>query len=51
MITSVNYKEVKNIPNNYMWLSYNQVNEMIKNKKVDIESRLLFVCNNIDQIQ
>ena len=51
MITSVNYKEVKDIPNNYMWLSYNQVNEMIKNKKVDIESRLLFVCNNIDQIQ
>ena len=51
MVASVNYKEIKNIPNNYMWLSYNQVNEMIKNKKIDIESRLLFVCNNIDRIQ
>jgi len=51
VVASVNYKEVKNIPNNYMWLSYNQVNEMIKSKKIDIESRLLFVCNNIDQIQ
>lgn len=51
MISFVNFKKIKTIPNNYIWLSYNQIVEMIRDKRVDIESRLLFACNNIDQIQ
>ena len=51
MISFVNFKNITTIPDNYVWLSYNQIVEMIRNKRVDIESRLLFACNNIDQIQ
>jgi len=38
------------IPSNYFWISQNQMIEMIKRKKVDIEARLLFGCVNIDKI-
>ena len=38
------------IPPNYFWISQNQMIEMIKRKKVDIEARLLFGCVNIDKI-
>ena len=38
------------IPSNYFWISRNQMIEMIKRKKVDIEARLLFACANIDKI-
>ncbi len=44
-----NKKKVK-IPSNYFWISQNQMIEMIKRKKVDIEARLLFGCANIDKI-
>lgn len=50
MIAYVNFKRIGSIPSNYIWLSYNQIVEMIKNKRVDIESRLLFACGNIDHI-
>ena len=39
------------IPSNYFWISQNQMIEMIKRKKVDIEARLLFGCINIDKIK
>ena len=51
MISYVEFKKIKTIPDNYIWLSYNQIVEMIRNKRVDIESRLLFACGNIDQIE
>ena len=51
VISLVDYKIVKTFPDNYIWLSYNQIVEMIRSKRLDIESRLLFACNNIDQIQ
>jgi hypothetical protein len=50
IIAYVNFKRIGSIPSNYIWLSYNQIVEMIKNKRVDIESRLLFACGNIDHI-
>ena len=39
------------IPQNYLWLSQNQIIEMIKRKKIDIEARLLFGCINIKKIK
>ena len=39
------------IPDNYLWLSQNQMIEMIKRKKIDIEARLLFGCININKIK
>ena len=39
------------IPSNYFWISQNQMIDMIKKKKVDIEARLLFGCINIDKIK
>ena len=40
-----------NIPNNFLWISHNQIVKMINNRKLDIESRLLFACDNIDKIK
>ena len=37
------------IPQNYIWISQNQMIEMIKRKKIDIEARLLFGCINISK--
>ena len=51
IISAINYEKVKKIPKNYIWVSYNQIVEMIKNKRLDIESRLLFACNNINFIE
>ena len=46
----LNKTKVK-IPSNYFWISQNQMIEMIKRKKLDIEARLLFGCVNIDKIK
>ena len=51
MISLVDFNDILNIPKNYMFLSHNQIIEMIKNKRLDIESRLLFACDNIDHIK
>jgi len=51
VISFVNFKKITTIPDNYIWLSYNQIVEMIRDKRVDIESRLLFACVNIDHIK
>jgi len=39
------------IPKNYIWISQNQMIELINRKKIDIEARLLFGCINIDKIK
>ena len=39
------------IPHNYIWISQNQMIEMISKKRIDIEARLLFGCINIDKIR
>jgi len=44
-----NYKF--DIPETYMWISQNQMIDMIKNKKIDIEARLLFGCINLKDIK
>ena len=51
MISLFDYKEILTLPKNYMFLSHNQIVEMIRNKRLDIESRLLFACDNIDYIK
>ena len=38
------------LPATYFWLSQNQMIDMIKNKRVDIEARLLFACINIKNL-
>jgi len=38
------------IPSNYIWISQNQMVDLIKNKKLDIEARLLFGSLNIKKI-
>tara|TARA_X000000950_G_scaffold164859_1_gene201432 strand:+ start:3946 stop:5214 length:1269 start_codon:yes stop_codon:yes gene_type:complete len=39
------------IPKNYIWLSQNQMIELIKRKKIDIEARLLFGCINVNKLK
>ena len=50
MITNINLDQLPNISNNYIWLSHNQIIDLIKHKRLDIESRLLFTCCNIENI-
>lgn len=38
------------LPANYIWISQNQMINMIKNKRFDIEGRLLFGCLNISNL-
>jgi dTDP-4-dehydro-6-deoxy-alpha-D-glucopyranose 2,3-dehydratase len=38
------------LPKTYIWISQNQMIEMIKKKKIDIEARLLFGCINLKNI-
>tara|TARA_B100000787_G_scaffold170166_1_gene164490 strand:+ start:617 stop:1888 length:1272 start_codon:yes stop_codon:yes gene_type:complete len=51
MISLIDFANIQNIPKNFMFLSHNQIVDMIKNKKLDIESRLLFACDNINYIK
>ena len=39
------------LPDDYIWVSQNQMIKMIERKKIDIEARLLFGCINIDKIK
>jgi oxidase EvaA len=50
-ICEINFKEIDSLPENYFWLSYNQIIKMISRKKLDIESRMLFACDNIKQLK
>ena len=50
MISKLLYPDSIKIPNNYIWISHNQIVDMIKDQKLDIEARLLFVCANLDYI-
>ena len=36
----------KNLPDNYIWLSQNQIIDLINKQKIDIEARLLFGIMN-----
>ena len=38
-------------PSTYMWVSQNQMIDMIKNKVLDIEARLLFGCVNLKNVK
>ena len=50
MISKLLYPDSIKIPNNYIWISHNQIVDMIKDQKLDIEARLLFACANLDYI-
>jgi dTDP-4-dehydro-6-deoxy-alpha-D-glucopyranose 2,3-dehydratase len=39
------------LPSNYIWVSHNQMINLIKDKKVDIEARLLFGSININKLK
>ena len=49
-ILNLDFSDVKQIPENYIWLSYNQVVDMISKKRLDIESRLLFASINLNNL-
>ena len=51
MIVEIESNFLNKIPNNLIWLSHNQIVDLIKKKRLDIESRLLFACGNIDLIK
>ena len=50
-ISQVDINKINYLPNNFIWLSYNQIVEMISKKRLDIESRMLFACDNIEYIK
>ena len=50
MISKLLYPDSIKIPNNYIWVSHNQIVDMIRDQKLDIEARLLFACANLDYI-
>lgn len=50
MIINLDFNQLPKISKNYIWLSHNQIIEQIKKKRLDIESRLLFACGNIENI-
>ncbi len=39
------------VPKNYIWISQNQMIDLIKKRKIDIEARLIFGCININYIK
>ena len=47
----INKNFILKLPNDYIWISQNQVIKMIQRKKIDIEARLLFGCINIEKIK
>jgi oxidase EvaA len=49
ILLSKNYK--LDLPTTYIWVSQNQMIDMIKDKKIDIEGRLLFGCINLSNIK
>ena len=51
MVMLIDNPQSLDIPSNFLWISHNQIVKMINNKKLDIESRLLFACDNIDKIK
>ncbi len=49
LIFDENFKII--LPSHYIWISQNQMVKLIKNKKIDIEARLLFGSLNIDKLK
>jgi len=47
----INKNFIFKLPNDYIWISQNQMIKMIQRKKIDIEARLLFGCINIEKIK
>ena len=47
----INKNLIFKLPNDYIWISQNQMIKMIQRKKIDIEARLLFGCINIEKIK
>ena len=49
MACKLNKKQIIKLPENYIWLSHNQVVDFIKEQKIDIEARLLFGILNLKE--
>ena len=50
MVKNLVLNRIEKINKNYIWLSHNQIVDLIAKKRLDIESRLLFACDNIENI-
>ena len=50
MIKNLVFNRIGKLNKNYIWLSHNQIIDLIAKKRLDIESRLLFACDNIENI-
>ena len=48
--SKVNKNEEVKIDKYHIWVSYNQMIDLIKKQKFDIEARLLFACSNFENI-
>ena len=49
MACKLNKKQNIKLPENYIWLSHNQIVDFIKKQKIDIEARLLFGIVNFKE--
>ena len=50
IVLEVNKNEEVKIDKYHIWVSYNQMIDLIKKQKFDIEARLLFACSNFENI-
>ena len=49
MACKINQNEDVTLPENYIWFSHNQIVDLIKKQKIDIEARLLFGILNFKE--
>ena len=49
MACKINHNEDVTLPENYIWFSHNQIVDLIKKQKIDIEARLLFGILNFKE--
>ena len=49
MAYKINQNEDITLPENYIWFSHNQIVDLIKKQKIDIEARLLFGILNFKE--
>ena len=51
IVIELSNKESLKLKKNYVWVSHNQIVDLIKNKVISIELRNLFACLNIQKIK
>ena len=51
MIVFLKNQKKEKFPKNFIWVSHNQLVELINKNLLSIEARKLFACFNIDKIK